>query len=171
MTGSRTSGIPPVDPEAPQTPFQRVMRTVGKTKPGMALAKAVPVHVDAWLLEHTNGWIATSIGFPRLNMTTTGRKSGEPRTTTLLYFTRGDDVVVIASCFGSDKHPAWYLNVAADPHVELLCRGYRGRYVAREADEPERSELYALARKLYGAYTLYAARTDRRIPVMVLSPE
>lgn len=164
------SGVKPVDPTAPASLVERTSRGFVKTKPGTWLARVFAARVDPWLIEKSNGKVATGIGFPTLNLTTTGRKSGEPRTTTLLYFTRGDDVVLVASSFGRDAHPAWYLNLAADPHAQLLCRGYRGEFVARETDGAERDELFALADRLYGGYSLYQAGTERKIPVMVLSP-
>lgn len=164
------AGIPQVDPEAPQSFFQRAVRRTIQTKPGKALAMTLSARVDPWLLERTNGRFATGVGFPTLNLTTTGRKSGKPRTATLVYFTRGEDVVLVASSFGRDQHPAWYLNLKADPHAELLCRGHRGRYVARETEGAERDQLFALANRVYAGYSQYAAGTERAIPVLVLSP-
>lgn len=162
--------MPQVDPRAPQSFYGRALRKVVISDAGTRMAMTVAPRVDPWLLKVTGGRFATSFGLPILNVTTVGRKSGQPRTATLLYFTHGDDVVLIASSFGRDKHPAWYLNLKADPNAELLCRGRHGRFVAREADEPLRTELYGLATELYGGYEKYAAKTDRKIPVMLLSP-
>ena len=110
---------------------------------------------------------------PRVNLIVPGRKSGKPRTTTLLYFTRGDEVILIASNFGGENFPAWYFNLKAAGKGELEWRGGHGTYTARQADEPERSELFDLAMKLYGGYEKYAEKTEgiREIPVMVLTPE
>jgi deazaflavin-dependent oxidoreductase (nitroreductase family) len=162
--------MPKVDPRAPQSFYGRALRKIVISDAGTRVAMAVAPRVDPWLLKATGGRFATSLGLPILNLTTTGRKSGKPRTATLLYFTRDDDVVLVASSFGRDKHPAWYLNLKSDPHAQLLCRGREGRFVAREADEPDRTELYGLATELYGGYEKYAAKTDRKIPVMLLSP-
>lgn len=109
-------------------------------------------------------------GGPRVNITTIGRKSGEPRTATLLYFTEGDDVVLIASSFGRDGHPAWYLNLKSDPTATLSWRGGSGEFTAREVDGDERDRLFDLATKMYAGYARYATLTDRKIPVIVLSP-
>ncbi len=122
------------------------------------------------MIKASRGKVVLVFGMPTLNMTTFGRKSGEPRTVTLQYFTRGEDVVLIASSFGRDKHPAWYLNLSANPHAELFSHGKGGPYVAREAEPKERDELFALAVELYGGYANYQEGTERRIPVMVLSP-
>jgi deazaflavin-dependent oxidoreductase (nitroreductase family) len=164
------SRVPPVDPLAPQSLPVRSIRGFIRTKAGTKMAMALSANVDPWLLKTTNGHFATGVGFPVVNLTTTGRKSGEPRTATLVYFTQGDDVILIASSFGRDKHPAWYLNLKSDPHAELLARGKGGAYTAREADEPARSQLFALAEKVYSGYGQYAASAARTIPVMILSP-
>jgi deazaflavin-dependent oxidoreductase (nitroreductase family) len=163
--------IPPVDPTARQTPFQRAMRAFGRTRFGTWLGRAVLAPIEPRVIKATRGRVTLAVGLPTVNLTTRGRKSGQPRTATLVYFTRGDDVVLIASSFGRDKHPAWYLNLTADPHVELFSRGRQGFYLAREAGPGERDELFALANTLYRGYSQYEAGTERRIPVMVLSPE
>ncbi|HEX2435417.1 MAG TPA: nitroreductase family deazaflavin-dependent oxidoreductase [Solirubrobacterales bacterium] len=101
----------------------------------------------------------------------TGRKSGEPRTVPLVYYTLGEEVILIASSFGRPRHPSWYLNVKANPEVELLGGGVRRRYLARETSGAERDRLFALAEKLYAGYGLYATRTRGRIiPVLALRP-
>lgn len=164
------SQVPKVDPEASQSFFQRNVRAVIGTKVGTKMAMTISANVDPWLLGHSNGRIDTGVGFPTVNVTTVGRKSGEKRTATLVYFTQGDDVILIASSFGRDKHPAWYLNLKANPRAELLSKGRGGEYVAREADDDERVKLYALAEKVYPGYATYAAGTDRMIPVMILTP-
>ncbi len=108
---------------------------------------------------------------PRGKLTTTGARSGLARTTPLLFFGRGREVVLIASCGGSPRNPAWYHNVKANPRCELLTRDGTGRYVAREAAGEEREELRRRANTLYAGYDAYQTRTNgRRIPVMVLTP-
>jgi len=99
-------------------------------------------------------------------------KSGLPRQTPLLFASDGDDILLLASNAGSARHPAWYHNLRANPQVEVIAPGGRsGRYVAREADGPERERLWEIAADLYAGYDVYQGRAgDRRIPVMVLSP-
>lgn len=165
--------IPPVDPTKPQNPAVKAVRAAIKTPAGTWFSKTVASKLDPLLLKATNGRVKAAVGFPTVNLTTTGRKSGAPRTSTVLYFTRGDDVVLIASKFGSATgHPAWYLNLKAKPEAELVARGRRGRYVvAREAEGAERAELYGLAERMYGGYADYKAKAGaREIPVLVLTP-
>jgi deazaflavin-dependent oxidoreductase (nitroreductase family) len=133
----------------------------------------VAARVDPVLLRASKGRVSTFGMAPVVNVTVRGRKSGQPRSSALLYFTDGDDVILVASSFGREKHPAWYLNMKADPEVQLEAKGRRGTYVAREAEGPERDRLWELANRLYPGYDDYKARTDRvgrKIPVMVLSP-
>lgn len=81
-------------------------------------------------------------------------------------------MVLIASCGGSPRHPAWYHNLKANPRCELLTRDGTESYVAREAAGEEREELWCRANTLYAGYDTYQTRTNgRRIPVTVLTPE
>jgi deazaflavin-dependent oxidoreductase (nitroreductase family) len=130
--------------------------------------------VDPYLLRATRGHLGAGLVLPSLNLTTTGAKSGQPRTATVLYFSDGDDVIVIASSFGRDKHPAWYHNLKAHPEATLARSGHTGRYRAAEVeDEAERERLFGLADRIYGGYADYRERTakiGRRIPIMRLEP-
>jgi deazaflavin-dependent oxidoreductase (nitroreductase family) len=131
----------------------------------------VSSRVDPWLLRASRGRISTFAMAPVVALTVPGRRSGEPRTTPLLYFTHGDEVVLIASSFGREQHPAWYHNVMAHPEVTLTAKGRTGRYVAREVQGEERDRLYALAEQLYAGYADYvvrAAQAGRTIPVVAL---
>lgn len=162
--------VPHVDPDERQGPLQRGARAFTRTRFGTWFARVFVAPVEPHVIKATRGKVVIGFGFPTLNLTTRGRKSGQPRTATLVYFSQGDDVVLIASSFGRDAHPAWYLNLKADPHCELFSRGHGGRYVAREAEPEERDRLFELAKQIYRGYQNYAEKTDRRIPVMVLSP-
>lgn len=103
-----------------------------------------------------------------LLLTTTGRRSGVKRTTPLIYGARGDDYVVVASRGGADEHPAWYLNLVADPEVEVQVRADRFAARARTATGEERAELWKQAVQRWPAYDGYQTKTDRVIPVVVL---
>ena len=107
-------------------------------------------------------------GVPTLLLTMTGRKSGEKRTIPIIYRQVGDRYVIIASKGGSATHPAWYLNVSADPAVEVQIRGEVFKAAARTAQSPEREELWAEAVLAWPNYDLYQSRTTRLIPVVVL---
>jgi deazaflavin-dependent oxidoreductase (nitroreductase family) len=103
-----------------------------------------------------------------LLLTTTGRKSGEKRTTPLIYGRRGDDVVLVASDGGAPTHPPWYLNLKADPDVEVRIKGERFKARARDATPEERPELWRTMAGYHPPYDEYERRTDREIPVIVL---
>jgi deazaflavin-dependent oxidoreductase (nitroreductase family) len=109
---------------------------------------------------------------PVVMLTTTGAKSGLPRTVPLLAFPDGDKVVLIASSFGAAKHPAWYLNLRANPQALLAFHGQPARpYIAREADGAERDTYWQRASRAYPGYNAYKERTGgREIPVLVLEP-
>jgi proline iminopeptidase len=103
-----------------------------------------------------------------LLLTTKGRKSGEPRTTPLIYENAGDAYVVVASKGGAPEHPGWYANLAKTPEVELQVRDEIFPAHARVVDGEERERLWKLAAQQWPAYDDYAKKTDREIPVVVL---
>jgi len=109
-------------------------------------------------------------GVPVCLLTTVGRKSGEKRTSPLLFIEDGSNVIVVASQGGLPKNPAWYLNVMANPEAELQI----GRTVrpvrARTADAAERAALWPRLVEHYPDFASYAAWTDREIPVVILEP-
>jgi deazaflavin-dependent oxidoreductase (nitroreductase family) len=110
-------------------------------------------------------------GVPTLLLTTTGRKSGEPRTHALIFGQDGDDYLVIASMGGAPRHPQWYLNLAASPEAEIQVRAERLPVTAHTAQSPgERARLWGIMTGIWPNYDTYQARTDREIPVVVLSP-
>lgn len=163
--------IPQVDPMQKKNRMLRAAEAFVPTKAGTALYKTMIRHVEPVMIRASGGKLQIGPG-ARVNVTVVGRKSGQPRTATLLYFTRGDEVILIASNFGGEGHPAWYLNLRDAAECELAWRGGSGRYTAREADEPERTALYELAKHYYRGYANYADRTAgiRKIPVMILTP-
>ena len=165
-------GVPAVDPSQ-STPVMRAAVRFARSPAGRWFGINVAARVDPFLLGASKGRVSTFAMAPVVNATVRGRKSGQPRTSALLYFTDGNDVILIASSFGREKHPAWYLNMKANPDVELEAKGRRGRYVAREATDAERDRLWGLANQLYAGYDDYKVRTDavgRRIPIMILTP-
>ena len=103
-----------------------------------------------------------------LLLTTKGRKSGEPRELPLIYGTSGDDYLIVASKGGADAPPAWYLNLVADPEVEVQVKGDRFKAQAREATAEEKPEMWATMTKEWPAYDDYQSKTERPIPVIVL---
>jgi deazaflavin-dependent oxidoreductase (nitroreductase family) len=103
-----------------------------------------------------------------LLLTTTGRRSGDERTTPLVYAEHEGGYVVVASRGGFDHNPAWYLNLVADPEVEVQVLADRFPARARTATGAERSRLWKLASDGWPAYNDYQAKTDRELPVVVL---
>jgi len=118
----------------------------------------------------TNGGQVTGpfAGAPLVLITTTGAKSGQRRTTPIVYTTDGDRVVIIASKGGAPTSPDWYHNLVANPSVtvELANETYEAR--ARVADEPERERLFRAQAALMPNFAEYEKATTRKIPVVVL---
>ena len=112
-------------------------------------------------------WRGTTV----LILTTTGRRSGEARSTPLIYQPHGDDYVVVASKGGAPEHPAWYLNLEADPEATVQVLGDRFKARARTASRDEKPELWQLMTSTWPAYDDYQRNTARDIPVVVLERE
>jgi deazaflavin-dependent oxidoreductase (nitroreductase family) len=110
-------------------------------------------------------------GMPVLMLTTTGRKSGQPRETMLTSpLQDGDKVMLVASKGGDDRNPAWFLNLSAHPKVSVLMNGRRTAMTAHVADPIEKAELWPRIIADHTNYADYQAKTDRDIPVIVLEP-
>lgn len=107
-------------------------------------------------------------GTTTLILTTKGRRSGEPRSTPLIYRPHGDDYLVVASKGGADDPPAWYLNLEAEPDVEVQVRGERFHAHARTADPAEKPGLWQIMLGAWPAYADYQKKTSREIPVVIL---
>ncbi len=107
---------------------------------------------------------------PVLLLTTTGRKTGKERTTPLMCIEDGQDLVIIASNGGAPYHPAWYLNLRANPEARVLVKDRNLRVTAEEARGEERRRLFARLVEMYPGYEDYQRRTEREIPVVVLHP-
>jgi deazaflavin-dependent oxidoreductase (nitroreductase family) len=110
-------------------------------------------------------WRGTTI----LLLTTTGRTSGEPRTTPLIHRVDGDHWVVVASKGGAPDHPAWYKNLLAEPEATIEVKGDTVPVVATTAASDERSRLWALMTEVWPDYDEYQGKTEREIPVVVLA--
>jgi deazaflavin-dependent oxidoreductase (nitroreductase family) len=128
--------------------------------------------LNTWLYRATGGalgarWLQ---GAPILLLTTTGRRSGEPRTTPLLYLRDGANVVVVASKGGMSHHPLWYRNLVAHPDVEVEIGRERQRMHARRATDAEKAALWPRLVAMYRDFDVYQTRTTRNIPVVILSP-
>ena len=119
----------------------------------------------------TNGVIGGRIrGASVLLLSTVGRKSGNKRTTPLLYLEDGENLVLVASNGGPDRNPAWFTNLKQNLVVEVQVRGERGRMRAEQAPWQEKSRLWPLVTGMYHQYEDYQRKTEREIPVVILRP-
>ncbi len=109
-------------------------------------------------------------GVTCLILTTRGRRSGIERKLPLVYLPIDGGWVVIASRGGAAKHPEWYLNLLSDSDPRIQVGAQQHRVVARVADETERPDLWRRVVELWPNYEVYQSRTDRQIPVVVLTP-
>ena len=128
--------------------------------------------VNTWIFRASRGRLGSRFlrGAPVLLLTTTGRKSGAPRTTPLIYVEDGPNVVLVASKGGMSRHPLWYRNLEASPDVEIQIGAEKRRMRARTASAEEKAALWPRLVAVYRDYDDYQARTDRDIPVVILSP-
>lgn len=107
---------------------------------------------------------------PVLLLTTTGRKSGEPRTAPVVYLADGENAVVINTNAGNAKVPAWSLNLKANPEAEIELGRERRAVRARIAEGEERADLWSRHNEQYAGFDDYEAKLDREISVIVLEP-
>lgn len=126
--------------------------------------------LNTWVYRATGGRVGGRFlrGAPVLLLTTTGRKSGERRTAPLLYLADQDRFVIVASKGGFSHHPAWYLNLEKSPDVTVQVGSDRREMRARIANDTEKQHLWPKLVAMYRDYDDYQARTDRKIPVVVL---
>jgi deazaflavin-dependent oxidoreductase (nitroreductase family) len=109
-------------------------------------------------------------GVPTLLLTTTGRRSGQPRTTPLIFAPDGSDYLVVASMGGAPEHPQWYRNLLANPRAEVQVKADVLPVIARTASSDEKPRLWSIVRDAWPNYDVYQSRTERVIPVVVLTP-
>lgn len=150
-------------------PSDRFYTRVSSTMPAWMLRWTGKLNVPAYRL--TGGRLFGSLdGTPILLLTTTGRKSGQPRTAPVAYMRDGERLVVIGSNAGNVRAPAWALNLEANPHADVELGRERRTVRARIASGDERAELWRRINEHYSGFDDYAAKTDRDIRVFVLEP-
>jgi F420H(2)-dependent quinone reductase len=103
-------------------------------------------------------------------LTTTGRKTGQPRVSPLYFLRDGDRVIVAASKVGAEKNPMWYLNLKANPKVSVQIKREVLDLTARDASEEERAKYWPQLVKMYPSYEDYQSWTDRTIPIVICDP-
>jgi deazaflavin-dependent oxidoreductase (nitroreductase family) len=109
-------------------------------------------------------------GLPTLLLTCLGRKSGEKRTVPLVFLQNGEDMVIVGSLAGYDKHPTWYLNISANPTCWVQLDRRKMTAVARDATDEERKALWPKLTALFPVWGYFQNQTDRPFPIVILSP-
>jgi deazaflavin-dependent oxidoreductase (nitroreductase family) len=127
---------------------------------------------NTWLYKKTDGKVGGKFlqGAPVALLTTTGRKTGEPRISPLLYLREGNRVVLVASKGGSATHPMWYLNLKANPKVSVQIKDEVLHLSARDATEEERARYWPKLVEMYSSFDDYQSWTDRVIPIVICDP-
>jgi deazaflavin-dependent oxidoreductase (nitroreductase family) len=121
------------------------------------------------VVKATGGRVGGRIaGMDVLVLHTVGRKSGLPRTTPLTYMNDDENLILVASNGGARNHPTWFLNLTAEPNVEVERKGKKEKWTARRATKEEKERLWPKITSTYKGYASYQKRTDRDIPVVIL---
>ena len=144
----------------------------------MSEPKTIYDSPSQWVADHIREYVETGgeqghewrPGVPTLLLTTKGRRSGKLRRSALIYGRMGDSYVVVASKGGHPKHPLWYLNLKANPEVEIQVMDEIMKGVARDARDDERPFLWEQMAAIWPAYDDYQEQTSRRIPLVVIEP-
>lgn len=152
--------------------YREVLANLGKYR-WFAWTAAKLAPLDAAVLKRTSGrfGLMGDYGLPQCLVTTTGRKSGQPRTVTLTYGQTGDELILVGSNFGQSHHPAWALNLAANSHVEVTIGTTSKMMVARQVmNAVERERMWAIMCAMWPAYNAYRGRAGREIKIFALTP-
>jgi deazaflavin-dependent oxidoreductase (nitroreductase family) len=149
----------------------RVLTRFASTGPGSWAVRSM-MPLDRWLLLRSDGrrTVLGPIGAPMMLLETTGRKSGQPRISPLLFARDGGSIVVVGSNFGQQHHPAWTGNLLAKPSAVAIVRGQRFAVAATLLSGAEAEAAYAEMVALTSVYATYKGRTDREIRVFRLTP-
>jgi deazaflavin-dependent oxidoreductase (nitroreductase family) len=153
--------------------FQKLLHRIVMIRPVTAFFAPWIHRLDKTLLELTKGKhsAAEILGWPIVEITTIGAKTGQPRTVPLVSVVDGETIALIASSFGREHNPGWYYNLKAHPQCEVHFNGRTAKHIARQLEGEEREKYWDMAVAYYKGYELYAVRAaHRQIPVMVLEP-
>lgn len=154
--------------------WQRVIQRITALRPVAEVLRQILPSVDRHTLRLTAGRYSLSYilaALPTIELTTTGAKSGLPRTIYLAAIISGEQIGLVGTALGSSHHPAWYYNLLAHPQVTVTFRGESGHYQAHLADGPEWEHFWQLALIVFPGFAAYRQRiTARQIPIFVLTP-
>lgn len=155
--------------------YKRFINWFSATKAGGAFVRATAAHVDPWIYRRTKGrfTLAGPLTVPQLVLTTTGAKSGQPRTIQLACLPDGDDTgprrwYVVASNFGQEHHPAWSYNLLANPEATVECDGQTTTVTATLVPDDQKDALWPRLEQVVPQFTTYRSRTDRDIRIFSL---
>jgi deazaflavin-dependent oxidoreductase (nitroreductase family) len=154
--------------------LQRVLRRFAASGPGSWLFARVLHHIDRPVHRLTRGrytFASLLSGIPVVMLTSTGARSGQPRTVPVLGIPTNQGIAIVASNFGQHRHPAWYHNLRAHPDAELVIDGSHRRVRAVEAEGERRADIWQQGLRIYPGFEQYERRaSDRRISIFVLEP-
>jgi deazaflavin-dependent oxidoreductase (nitroreductase family) len=154
--------------------LQRATRRFASGGPGSWLFARMAHRIDRPVYRLTRGrhtFGSLVAGLPVVMLTTTGARSGQPRTVPVLGLPTDDGLVVVASNFGQRRHPAWYHNLRANPEGDVVVDGTKRRFRAVEAEGDRRARIWEKGLEVYPGWTQYESRAShRRIAVFVLEP-
>jgi deazaflavin-dependent oxidoreductase (nitroreductase family) len=154
--------------------IQRGIRRFASGGPGSWLFARVAHRIDRPVYRLTRGrntFASLMSGIPVVMLTTTGARSGQPRTVPVLGLPTDDGLVVVASNFGQHRHPSWYHNLRAHPEGEVAVNGAKRRFRAVEAEGERRERIWQEGLKVYPGFSQYERRAShRRLAVFVLEP-
>jgi deazaflavin-dependent oxidoreductase (nitroreductase family) len=153
--------------------FQKILHRIAMMRPVTEFFSTKMNRLDEITLKITKGkhTISELAGWPIIQITTTGAKTGKLHTLMLVGLFDEEKIALIASGFGRVNNPAWYYNLIAHPKCDVQFNGHSGTYVARETHGDEREKYWQMALSYYKGYDLYRKRAAKReIPVMILEP-
>lgn len=153
---------------------QRAIQALASTRPGAWLFSRVLPPLDRAVARYSDGRLSVPkvmAGLPVLVLTSTGRRSGQPRSTHLIAVPMDDTLALLGTNFGQRRTPTWVLNLEADPRAAVTHQGTTRPVVARPATEAERAQVLASSAHVYGGYLKYQRRiTGRKLRIFVLEP-
>jgi deazaflavin-dependent oxidoreductase (nitroreductase family) len=165
-----SSRLKHVDPNRPRGRFSRAYAAFSNTRLGRFLSIHIVWKLDPPLMRVTGGRLGFDLMIPTALLETQGARSGALRRNVVIYFHDGELVTIVASKLGLPNHPAWFHNLRANPDVTLGGVPMRAMVVG---DEAERQRLWTLADQVFGPYAAYrqeAAKANRTIPIVQLTP-
>jgi deazaflavin-dependent oxidoreductase (nitroreductase family) len=162
-----------MNPSTKPNAFQKFLHRFLMLKWVSAFFAVVLYRLDGWVwkLSGEKHTVTEVVGLPIIQLTTTGAKTGLPRTMPLVSLFDGEKIALIGSNFGRKPNPGWYYNLKASPACSVHLNGKIHQYIARQAEGEEREKYWEMAVSYYRGYELYKKRAAHRvIPVMVLEP-